>query len=72
LSQAWWYAPIILALWRLRQEARKFKANLGYLVRPYIVRPCLKTNKQTKNLKVSESNICPIWEIANQGKYEPA
>jgi hypothetical protein len=29
--------PVILALWRLRQEDHEFKANLDY-----IARPCLK------------------------------
>jgi hypothetical protein len=26
ISQAWWYLPIILALWRQRQKDHQFKA----------------------------------------------
>jgi hypothetical protein len=33
LRQVWWFTSIIPALWRLRQEDRKFKASLGYLER---------------------------------------
>jgi hypothetical protein len=42
-SQVWWYTHIIPALGRWRQEDHKFKANLGY-----IVRPCLKPKKKKK------------------------
>jgi hypothetical protein len=37
LSQAWWRMPAIAVLKRLRWEDYKFKASLGYTVRP-----CLK------------------------------
>jgi hypothetical protein len=37
----WWYTPIIPALGKLRQEYCKFKANQGYIARPY-----LKNNKK--------------------------
>jgi hypothetical protein len=36
-GQAWWNTPAMPALRRWRQEAWKFKATLGY-----VVRPCLK------------------------------
>ena len=33
-SQAWWHMLVIPVLGRLRQEDRRFAANLSYLVRP--------------------------------------
>jgi hypothetical protein len=41
MNLVWLHTPVISALGRLRQEDCKFKANLGY-----IVRPCLKTKHQ--------------------------
>jgi hypothetical protein len=41
-SWAWWLMPVTPAHKRLSQEDWEFEASLGY-----IVRPCLKTNKQT-------------------------
>jgi hypothetical protein len=38
LSHAWWNLPVTLALGRLRQEGHKFKASLGYIVRPYLTK----------------------------------
>jgi hypothetical protein len=35
--------PVILPLWRRRQEGCEFETNLGY-----IARPCLKKSKETK------------------------
>jgi hypothetical protein len=40
---AWLYMPVISALGRQRQEDLKFEG--------YIVRPCLKTNKQQQKRK---------------------
>jgi hypothetical protein len=40
-SWAWWYASIISALGKLRQEDHKFETSLGY-----VERPCLKKQKQ--------------------------
>jgi hypothetical protein len=34
-SWAWWLRPVIPAFGRLRLEDHKFKASLGYIVRPY-------------------------------------
>jgi hypothetical protein len=31
--------PITPALWRLRQEDGEFKANLGYIARPFVKKP---------------------------------
>jgi hypothetical protein len=42
------------ALWRLRQEDRKFKVNWGY-----IARPCLKKKQQESLLPF------PAWEVRN-------
>jgi hypothetical protein len=28
---AWWYMPVIPALWRLKQQDCKFKVSLGYI-----------------------------------------
>jgi hypothetical protein len=39
----WWHMPVILVLWRFRQEHLEFKASLGY-----IVRNCLKKEKKIK------------------------
>jgi hypothetical protein len=33
LCQAWWFMPLITALWRLREEDREFEASLRYIVR---------------------------------------
>jgi hypothetical protein len=44
-SQICWCMPVIPALGRQRQEDLEFKASLGY-----IVRLCLKKQKQTKKV----------------------
>jgi hypothetical protein len=36
LNWAWWYIPVISAFRRLRQEDHEFKANLGYIMNPYL------------------------------------
>jgi hypothetical protein len=51
-SQAWWYAPAIPALGRLRQEDPKFKASLSYSVRPYLKK---KRNKRHPNWKEEDT-----------------
>jgi hypothetical protein len=33
-NQAWWYMPVILALWGLKQEDCKFEVSLDCTVRP--------------------------------------
>jgi hypothetical protein len=42
LIWAWWYMPVIPTLWRIRQEALKFEASLGYTEQPYL--------KKTENI----------------------
>jgi hypothetical protein len=44
-SQAWWYAPVIPALRKLRQEDLQFKTSLGYTARP-----CLKKNQKQNHV----------------------
>jgi ubiquinone/menaquinone biosynthesis C-methylase UbiE len=46
-SWAWWCMSIIPTLGRLRQEDYKFKAGLGYIVRPFLNKHT-KKSKQTK------------------------
>lgn len=36
LRWVWLYMPIIPALWKLRQEDFKFKANLDYIAKAYL------------------------------------
>jgi hypothetical protein len=35
-SQVWWFMPVIPVAGKLKQENHKFKAILGYIVRPCI------------------------------------
>jgi hypothetical protein len=46
-----WYTAVISAFGRLTQEEPKFKASFGY-----IVTPCLKKQKQTKNHIITPKN----------------
>jgi hypothetical protein len=55
-SQECWYTPVILALRMLKQDDWEFKASLGY-----IVRPCLKTNKQKRDPEM------PLFLLVLQG-----
>jgi predicted glycosyl hydrolase (DUF1957 family) len=34
LNEVWWYIPVISVLKTLRQKNLKFKASIGYLVKP--------------------------------------
>jgi hypothetical protein len=42
----WWFTPIISELRRLKQEAYKFNASLGYMVSP-----CLNKIKKSHRLR---------------------
>jgi hypothetical protein len=35
-SWVWWHTYVILVLERLKQEDGEVKANLGYIVRPFL------------------------------------
>jgi hypothetical protein len=52
-SQARWEMPLISALWRLRQEASKGRASLGY-----ILRPCLKNTKNKTSFLENTISKC--------------
>lgn len=65
--QVWWHTLVILALERLRQVDRKFKANAGYLVSARLVWDTykdlfLKKKIGTESCTQSEAEQCQGWK----------
>jgi hypothetical protein len=47
----WWYAPLILALERLREEEHEFNASLCYIMKLSLTKP-KQINKQNETRDV--------------------
>jgi hypothetical protein len=66
---AWWYTPLILALWRQRQEHLcEFKTSLIYKVSSRTARAVRKTlpqegggrREEKEVMTASSTSLCPV------------